>query len=606
MKQKIEQLAFCLMLLAGMMTTLTASAQEGKGKWVSYERNFGKNTPIYAVALKDVAQNIAVRMFPTNVFFSETPNGEKTGYYAVNTGRFTAKIGNKKNVTKYADMEDIGNGWHLFQFDKPLYVLKDDPNVVPQNLRLLVGGKDAPSMDGTAKRTELSSTDQPFIIEYTQPKEINKPDFTTPEAAGYTLINTKKLIGNDEEIYEYNCDIFAEGVVRVNFGDGDFAVFPDNHFTKDVKALYPNSWAEPIGDLQLTENGKIIKRENGEVSITYPNGLKEVYGELRANWDMDYKTPSVSLYDPILLIDPSKSEPMKWVRIIQKDQKYSGLSDKEHTEGYLCGDRLYKISVDYQLVPVVQIVDDIPLPIACTDTIVSVEKNLTTKKRGDYYGAPEYREYDLKINYKNGDYIQTSGENVIAGSIHRNGGVLTFKKANNKLITTLTFPNGDKYVGTFGGYDSTNNYSYQTYLTFQLSELSITNIVFEDGTLIKQDGTTLEYIGRMNEQQIAEERKAEAKRKKAADAKATAEYNKLCRQYGKKYVDAAYGLYQPLVGMPEELLKKALNLELVETGNNYKFYRVLGWGMSGSKLTNAAILYSVWVSNGKVTHVKKW
>ena len=44
MKQKIEQLVFCLMLLAGMMTTLTVSAQEGKGNGVSYKRNFDKRS----------------------------------------------------------------------------------------------------------------------------------------------------------------------------------------------------------------------------------------------------------------------------------------------------------------------------------------------------------------------------------------------------------------------------------------------------------------------------------------------------------------------------------------------------------------------------------
>ena len=83
---------------------------------------------------------------------------------------------------------------------------------------------------------------------------------------------------------------------------------------------------------------------------------------------------------------------------------------------------------------------------------------------------------------------------------------------------------------------------------------------------------------------------AEKKAQQAKAAKEQAAYNQLCKQYGKKYADAAVN-GRIIVGMPEELMKKL-------------YYCNLRYQSGTSKKYDCAEIRSIiWVRNGRVSSI---
>lgn len=87
-------------------------------------------------------------------------------------------------------------------------------------------------------------------------------------------------------------------------------------------------------------------------------------------------------------------------------------------------------------------------------------------------------------------------------------------------------------------------------------------------------------------------------------------YEKLCKQFGKQYVDAVVRR-QVIVGMPEKLLLASFDAKLYGQSGNTKTYRIYGWGsrikLDGTEyISNDHHLMTVWVSGGKVTSFQKW
>ena len=424
--------------------------------------------------------------------------------------------------------------------------------------------------------------------------KLSKSEFTTPEAAGYTLLNTKIIDG-------YKCDYYLEGVRTFRFDNGDFITFPDgsNSGTSERK---PKSGENSMGDWQLTdEYGIIHKYENGLCKKIYPSGaVMELYSYSR-NLGWNYYRGSVST-KPIpygiekngpLLYLPDQNEPLNFVEIKNNQKSNINLSSFE-TYGYLKGDRLYTLSEDGVVYAFKQLVNGIPISAIESDTIVDV----IIDEKTDEQKHP----VSIKLKYSNGDFIdcilgpQHLGWKyyIQSGTIHRNGGILNIKKVNDKVVSVLTYPNGDKYAG---------KYDYSYYAddgSFDLGILSSPELKYSNGTIIKKDGTRIQYKNGKTEQQIAAERQAQA-------AKVTEQYKMLCKKYGKQYVDAA--LQQiPIVGMPEELLKSAFNVQLVEQRTYSKLYRIIGWGWTnfGKTLSDSVHKYSIWVRNGRVTNVRYW
>ncbi|MBP3789111.1 MAG: hypothetical protein J6I52_05765 [Prevotella sp.] len=120
------------------------------------------------------------------------------------------------------------------------------------------------------------------------------------------------------------------------------------------------------------------------------------------------------------------------------------------------------------------------------------------------------------------------------------------------------------------------------------------------GTITYADGTTDELTAGKSLKAI---KKAEQKKQNAA-------YDTLCKQFGKKYVDAA-GNGQIIVGMPEKLMVATFNAKLYGQSGNSKTYRIYGYGsrerLDGSiYVSGDHHLMTVWVSGGKVTSFRKW
>lgn len=587
MNNKIQHCISCLCLMAGLLMALPAFAEH---TLVLFDENFDRSIPVYGVALCKPEQKSTKK--PIRVYFSRYSDAQEEYMpVEVNAKDLTIKKDHMVPV-KFENMQEIENGWRIFWFKglpgniKRWYILKSDKEY-PQNLCLIVDDKDV------KKEVVNDKEEKPFSVEYSKLDNVKKSDFTTPEAADYTLLNTKTM-----SVYKYKCEYFAEGVIRVYFGNGDYATFSDEKvFCNGENDRYPGHNAYSIGDWQLTsEDGYIVKQENGIVTIDYPNGCKVINRKGKdLYWDVNNAKPIVYttwFYGDLLEV-PSKTEPLKWVEIKAKSRNQEGMN----VSGYLDGDRLYAQTPEGQYFPFIQIVENnIPFPAIANDTIVKVQTDLDKDEWG--HDLPQYT-----IHYKNGDEVVADGWGTIkSGSIHRNGGLFTIKEVNNRIIKTLTFANGDKFIGDVKlntwGYPMSESGFNRTKI--DLTALAWPELQLWEGTLIKADGTRIEYKKGKTEQQIAAERKAK-------DAQAMAEYNKLCQQYGKKYVDAAL-CSNPIIGMPEELLKKFFNLKLIEEGNNYKLYRITGLGLTnfGTTLTDSATLYSIWVSNGRVTDIRHW
>jgi len=88
---------------------------------------------------------------------------------------------------------------------------------------------------------------------------------------------------------------------------------------------------------------------------------------------------------------------------------------------------------------------------------------------------------------------------------------------------------------------------------------------------------------------------AEKKAQQAKDAKEQAAYNQLCKQFGKKYVDA-YMDNEIIIGMPEGLLKKYIHRIKSQSATSKTYYMIPYNGAPDYKRT-----MTVYVTNGRVT-----
>ena len=82
------------------------------------------------------------------------------------------------------------------------------------------------------------------------------------------------------------------------------------------------------------------------------------------------------------------------------------------------------------------------------------------------------------------------------------------------------------------------------------------------------------------------------------------DYEKLCKMYGKEYVDAAFS-GRIMIGMPVKLLTSAFKTILEDKFKHIQQYNVFGWGWDngGRTLSSTIYTYVVGVSNGKVIEI---
>ena len=609
-----------LCVITFILFVLPAKAQDGTDyTWVPLKLlelgQFHYNTaiPVYAIGLKKVEE--PALLFPSSIFFSEKPNGEKVGYYAANTSKLSVSLGDKKNKKSFEELTDMADGWKGIIFEKPLYILKGDANVRLQNMVLCITKNDYAKLTGkdnvnqssgnssynrnANKSNSVSSgksnhASSLFSIEkpYYDTSNQSKSGFTTPEKAGYTLLNTKTIAG-------FKCDYYLEGVRVFRFGNGDFITFPDG---KDdgYDNRKPSRNHYSLGDWQLTaDNGCVVKCQDGIVKVDFPSGYS-ISNKYKSNltWEVDDAKPRLSIREFFgdLLYFPNQNTPLTFYDV--KTKSNEKIYNPFKTYGYLNNDRLYYVTEEGVVYPYKQKVDNFYISAIASDTIIKAIFD-----RQDDWNAT------LKLEYSNGDNINcvfdaaTNDYLIKSGTIHRNGGVLSIKEVNGRIVKVLSFPNGDKYAGEFR-YEFDNRLKVGSPFVFtdkfKLSDLSLPELQYWNGTLMKANGKRIVFEEGQTEQQKLAERQAQ-------NAKAKTQYNQLCKEYGRKYVDAALA-QTPIVGMPEKLLQAAFSLKLIESGTYYKKYRItgLGWKDFGRTLSDNALLYTVWVRNGRVTDVRYW
>ena len=106
------------------------------------------------------------------------------------------------------------------------------------------------------------------------------------------------------------------------------------------------------------------------------------------------------------------------------------------------------------------------------------------------------------------------------------------------------------------------------------------------------NGVLTSYAAIKKAQEAAEQKAEQEKKNKEQQ-----EMQKYYRKYGKKYVDA-FVRGDILVGMPEGLLLKwAKKVKKYDGGNTRKYW------LYNNNMWNAKHIYTVWVTNGKVSHV---
>lgn len=411
-----------------------------------------------------------------------------------------------------------------------------------------------------------------------------KVDFTTPEAADYTLVDkkTKDPYKSPELTISLSINTYAEGVFKTygNIKYDAAAVNLDYFYTFNEQGNIVGDW------IYLTQEGYVAKQERGVASVELPGGYKLVLNEglyPKAETLAGFELPLRDFIGGLLYL-PDQEEPLKYVELKGSDALWTAATRNEVVvEGYLSGDRLYQISRDGGVYATAQIVNGIPYPASAEDKVVSAQFD------SDENGRPV-----LDVKYENGDFVKVYNEYVTSARIRKSS--VTVKEVNGKIITTLQLASGDKFVGTFRNYNGDlKNFLYYRTLFVPNSTL------FYDGTLIRKDETMMKYISGRTEEEIAAAKNLQAQQNNAI-------YKQLCDKYGKKYVDSAL-VGNVIVGMPEELFLERFSCKLDYDSKSVKCFIINGVRSDDylARLNpNATKRAYVWIRNGRVTSVSNY
>lgn len=252
---------------------------------------------------------------------------------------------------------------------------------------------------------------------------------------------------------------------------------------------------------------------------------------------------------------------------------------------------------------------------------IVISRLITQLRYGNFSGSKEeMASLLLKSLCKEGDSIILSEDwrRFKAGTkLKKKNGVLTTCVVDNygNVGRYFTMNDGSVFRGELFGTteewvpkllrENSDYYEWGRYLIYDELKPVRGDIKYANGTEDVIIGG-ISYKEREKARQEAEQKyeQAREKERKKAEQENKKAYAALCKQYGKKYVDAAIQ-QKPIVGMPEKLLKSAFKLELVEQSTYSKRYHIMGWGWKnfGQTFSNNVHKSSVWVSNGRVTRV---
>lgn len=226
-----------------------------------------------------------------------------------------------------------------------------------------------------------------------------------------------------------------------------------------------------------------------------------------------------------------------------------------------------------------------------------------TLPNGDFYtdrwGGTERK---AKISYIDGK-ITANGQPF--GFIYNDKGVQGWKQgvaATDHFL--IEYKDGTKYEGSFIGADLNFQYEDNRGIAKLLSYNSIAEMKlrYDDGVLTYPDGTVEYYLGGKSRTERDGEYDERVNARKAREKAEKEKYDRLCAQYGKKYVDAAWK-GQVIVGMPEKLMLDYVGVTLWHDSGSIKWYEIRCEKWAHVVGEQDLDVWHISVEDGKVTRI---
>ena len=443
----------------------------------------------------------------------------------------------------------------------------------------------------------------------------------SPSEEGFQLVKTSTIDGVKCEHYEKN----GLKVRTFTKDNGDFITIKEDEYGFDrisenninpyvsdpscespTFLSFPSRFSAKSGIICTRE--KVEGYNEGKYQTAFPDGsYVESTNKLAyfpETWQI-FKSGDINITnysgDSLHIDRLNKNYPIVDIRRFGSSTKY-----KDDLYGVIVNDRFCTLFPDGTISkPFLQKFGNHYYFVNATDTIVDVVIQADTIYNRIDHSITQINYLGATLKYTNGDWVKIdlhnqdrydlSRQNLQSGIIHRNGGI--WEIGNH----TLKLPDGRVFKGEF--LDRNGSYSYEQ----EASSLSFDTLTYYFGSMmLPPDGRIVKYSFGQTE----EERKREAeKNRQQKEVVEKAIYNQLCNKFGKKYVDAALA-GTPIVGMPEQLFVATFKPELSQEYADSRCYHVRGWslrnGSSRMTLTNKALKYSVWVTNGKVSSISTW
>ncbi len=225
-----------------------------------------------------------------------------------------------------------------------------------------------------------------------------------------------------------------------------------------------------------------------------------------------------------------------------------------------------------------------------------------TLPNGDFYTYDKWggTGTKAKISYIDGK-ITANGQPF--GFIYNDKGVQGWKQGVADTDHFLIeYKDGTKYEG------SLNDLTFQYHDCCGIAKLLSYNSIAEmklrynDGVLTYPDGTVEYYLGGKSRTERDGEYDERVNARKAREKAEKEKYDRLCAQYGKKYVDAAWK-GQVIVGMPEKLMLDYVGVTLWHDSGSIKWYEIRSEKWAHVVGEQDLDVWHISVEDGKVTRI---
>ena len=438
----------------------------------------------------------------------------------------------------------------------------------------------------------------------------------------FFIVDKDNHFVGDYVIHGYN------GLIEMRKDGKYYIVFPNaslvkvgsiSRINKERKDL---GVKEDLGDEHVFEFGQIRIRRSTFPRLPYINEASDFYNKSRWSSFMYFNCwLEKDLSESGYFISRLPSHDLYYKKYtngyFNEYYKRNGEIPIKHVDGFLIGNRICNINNEGNPIPKMKYIKGLFWYANENDSIIDVKDSIS-----EGYIAYEFF-------YENGDkikWVKRGYDRYLVGSIHRNGGVLQFKKNQAPMLTK---PDGTKItyekIGT--------EYFDSSYMGFPVSKMEGYSFEFKDlaldsfelctGTITYPDGRTEEYRNGHPDsfwhQKVEEYEKAEEAKRNAEKAKEKAELAKKrnsCIQkwgfYPGDYDTNSKWKQCIIPGRPFGAIQEYFSTSLIQNNGSAKYYKVNTYGKhevykDGKLSENESFLCFknayVWVRNGKITSV---